>query len=572
MSIWSKLKNKIKSVVNNVSSAVKNTTSNIQNWFNTAKKNSGTTTAQSDATTAATTTDLANQTTTPAKATPTAEKTTTPAENKKQATIAVQPAVAPAVQKKEVAPAVEPQVAPAVQPTPAVVAPEANTSQTTTPEAPAPKNEPTPEVATPTESTMSQVNNPEQSTEAPAANDDKFLAWYKSQFGEDYNGNFSKKEGMSDQDYETGNNLYQAYLQKQNLENQFNSANEALDESKAQQRQEASILRDKMAKYLQQQNKNNGLDNLGVSESVGLQADSHYMNNLGQIESDINTKKTDLMNQYMTNKTNVESEAAANEQNILNKYQQYAREDEQKEYDRQQDAYNKQKYEEEQAYKREQDEYQKQQDAYEKQKYEEELAYQKQQDEYNKNKAIQDAAYNEFMSVVESGAFNTAAELEEFYNTYKDNLSPEQQAIAEQQIKFYKNNPDQQEIDNETKEQQKKEDSAEILSGKKYLNYNGQDYQINSGALAQNSSELELLYAVSNALLGTNNPYGESIEDGKSFSYGELYKAYFISQIGEDKYYNGVGRLFYQPMVESLEKEGKQLTYYDGNWYTSTKR
>lgn len=569
MSIWSKLKNKIKSVVNNVSSAVKNTTSNIQNWFNTAKKNSGTTTAQSDATTAATTTDLANQTTTPAKATPTAEKTTTPAENKKQATIAVQPAVAPAVQKKEVAPAVEPQVAPAVQPTPAVVAPEANTSQTTTPEAPAPKNEPTPEVATPTESTMSQVNNPEQSTEAPAANDDKFLAWYKSQFGEDYNGNFSKKEGMSDQDYETGNNLYQAYLQKQNLENQFNSANEALDESKAQQRQEASILRDKMAKYLQQQNKNNGLNNLGVSESVGLQADSHYMNNLGQIESDINTKKTDLMNQYMTNKTNVESEAAANEQNILNKYQQYAREDEQKEYDRQQDAYNKQKYEEEQAYKREQDEYQKQQDAYEKQKYEEELAYQKQQDEYNKNKAIQDAAYNEFMSVVESGAFNTAAELEEFYNTYKDNLSPEQQAIAEQQIKFYKNNPDQQEIDNETKEQQKQEDSAEILSGKKYLNYNGQDYQINSGALAQNSEELKYLYAASNALLGTNNPYSDSIEDGKSFSYADLYEQYMISQVGQDKYNKNP---LLKMIVQNLREDGRQLTYYDGNWYTSQKR
>lgn len=277
----------------------------------------------------------------------------------------------------------------------------------------------------------------QQVTEAPAADssvptqqntsgsDDRFLNWYKEQFGKDYTeGSFNKTEGMSDKDYETGNNLYQAYIQKQNLEKQHNSAMQSVDESTARQRQEASILRDKMSKYLNLQNKNNGLNNLGVSESVGLQADSQYMNNLGSIEANANTEKTNLLNNYFNNKTNIDSEAASNEQNILDKYQKYEREDEQKAYDRQQDEYNKKKYEEEQAYQRE-------------------------QDEYNKKKSAQDSAYSEVMATIESGSFNTTEELESFYQSMKDKLSPEQQLLVEQQINFYKNNPDQQQADSD---------------------------------------------------------------------------------------------------------------------------
>ena len=457
MSIWSKLKKKVKSVVSNVQNAVQNVVSNVtskvQSWFDTAKKVSNNTTANTDATNAATNTDLANQTTDTTKTTPAQDNTSTN-KNIQQVSTTVQPnqTPAPAEQQPAVAPAVETPAAEQkkVEETQAVqTPPETQPAQPTAPE-------------TPDESTMGQVNNPEQSTETPATNDDKFLAWYKSQFGEDYNGDFSKKEGMSDKDYETGNNLYQAYLQKQNLDKQLDSANEALDKSKAQQRQEASILRDKMAKYLQQQNKNNGLDNLGVSESVGLQADAQYMNNLGQIESDINSRKTDLMNQYMNNKTDIETETAANEQNILNKYQQLAREDEQKEYDRQQDEYNKKKYEEELAYQKEQD------------------AYQRQQDELNKQKQAQETAYNEFMSIVESGAFNSVGELEQFYNSYKDKLNPDQQAIAEQQINFYKNNPDQKEMEKAAEEKRIEEEKEKALYTPKYYQNAGLDGKANT--------------------------------------------------------------------------------------------
>lgn len=240
-----------------------------------------------------------------------------------------------------------------------------------------------------------------------------FLDWYKNKTGGDFNGTFNRTENMSDQDFESGNALYQKYLQKQNLENQFNSANESIDKATDKQRQESSILRDKMAKYINLQNKNTGLENMGVGESTKLQADTTYMNNLGKIESDAQAQKQGLLDSYMNNQTNIDIESAQEQQGIMDKYQQLAREDEQKEYDRQQDEYNKQKYEEEQA------------------------------------KAQQQTNFNEFMAVVESGSFNTAAELESFYAKYKDKLSPEQQATAEQYINFYKNNPDQQEIDKE---------------------------------------------------------------------------------------------------------------------------
>lgn len=186
------------------------------------------------------------------------------------------------------------------------------------------------------QNTTTQTTNTQNNT-----GDDRFLQWYKQQFGKDYTeGSFNKTDGISDKDYEIGNNLYQAYLQKQNLRKQHDSAIQAVDQSTAKQRQEASILRDKMAKYLNLQNKNSGLNNLGVSESVGLQADSQYLTNLGTIESNANTEKTNLQNNLQNNQTSIDTNTASNEQSILDKYQQYAREDEQKEYERK-------KYEEE---------------------------------------------------------------------------------------------------------------------------------------------------------------------------------------------------------------------------------
>lgn len=487
---------------------------------------------------------------------------------------------------------------------------------------------------------VNQNNTASIQKESPIINnnDDRFLSWYKNQFGKDYAGDFNKTDSMSDQDYEQGNNLYQAYLQKENLANQTNSALSSLEESKSQQRQEASILRDKMAKYIQLQNQNNGFNNLGVSESTALQADSKYMSNLGSIESQANANKTNILNNYFNNKTNIDTDAAANEQSILNKYQQYAREDEQKEYERK-------KYEEEQTYKKEQDEYnkqryedefnyQKQQDELDRQRYDSELEYQKQQDEYSKQKAIQDSAFNEFMTIVESGSFNTAAELEAFYNSFKGNLSPEQQAIAEQQINFYKNNPSQQEMDKENeqnrtgiiKEQQnedgtttivirdengqehtiikdadgniidqstqdsealakqkEEEKKQRILEGKEYIEYKGKNYQLKS-QLKTNANEIKNNDSFSSQLkkLGFSNPYDSNIPDGTTFTIN-------CDSSGSDKFdfskdvlgtalnpwrfiSNVAGLVGVNTGGGSFSTIKKTVTYYQGNWYISQKK
>lgn len=632
MSIWNRWKEKLKSAVNtiknnvsgtvsNIKNGISNTVSKVQNWINGAKNStanqSTSPTVNTDATTAATATDLkqkteatkeapqaiaANPQTTP---TPTTTPTSQTQDVKSNALTGAVGMPNPAVMQTVGLPA------PTPEPIKADIAVAPEQEQPIQPEQPA---------------------QPEQTQ--PAGGEDRFLQWYKSQFGKDYTeGSFNKAEGMSDKDYETGNNLYQAYVQKQNLENQYNSGVEDINDSKAQQRQEASILRDKMAKYLNLQNKNNGLDNLGVSQSVGLQADANYMNNLGSIETEANKQKTSLLNNYMNQKSNLESDAAANEQSILNKYQQYEREDEQKAYDRQQDEYNKKKYEDELAYQKEQDAYNKQkyedeqaykrqQDEYERQKYEEELAYQKQQDEYNKNKTAQDAAYNEFMATIESGTFNTAAELQEFYNTFKDRLSPAQQAIAEQQIRFYKNNPDQQELDKETEDRRtgvisekenedgtkttvtrdedgnettvttdkngeiidtKREDSAalaekkeaekteRILAGKEYIQYGGKEYQLKS-QLGTNANELRNNNSFTEQLkktCGTSNPFDSNIPDGTTFEIK-------VDAAGKDNpsAWNWIAGILTVGMSElamgSIYR--KNVTYYKGNWYVSEKK
>lgn len=299
------------------------------------------------------------------------------------------------------------------------------------------------------QTTTPKVNNP-----SPSYDMSSFESWYKSAYGKDYeSGGISKTENMSDKDYELGNNLFQSYLQQQNLDKQYNAANQALDASKAQQRQEASILRDKMAKYLSAQNKNAGMDNLGVAQSLNMQADAQYANNLGAIETSIGNQKQDLTNNYMNNSTNLKTTEAANNQAILNKYQEQARADEQTAYNRAQDEYNKQKYEYEQAYKRAQDEYEKQkyeeqtqynreQDEYEKQKYQEQFEYQKQQDELNRQEAKEQREYERTKADLDNAAAIADANVQEAllegdYDKAKQYLEANKEVLGDETYKAY---------------------------------------------------------------------------------------------------------------------------------------
>lgn len=171
-----------------------------------------------------------------------------------------------------------------------------------------------------------------------------FLKWYKANYGADYDPSqgFSRGQGMSDVDWAIGSNLYNSYLTGQNLENSYNSSKneleqnygqsvEALDKSKRNSQQAASITLDKLKKYLPTQIKAQGLGGLGVSESSMLQAYNDYNNRMGAIESDYNANKStldanrestlsELERAYLDNKTNLGISAGEQSQNIFDKY------------------------------------------------------------------------------------------------------------------------------------------------------------------------------------------------------------------------------------------------------------
>lgn len=163
--------------------------------------------------------------------------------------------------------------------------------------------------------------------------DASFEEWYKRQF----NKNFDKKtdsliktENMTDEDFEVGTNLYNAYLQKNNLLDQYNTANTSLEKEKTQSQQQASIQLDKLKKYIPTQIKAQGLGGLGVSESTLLKANSDYQNRMGQIASDIGARQLDLLQSYNTGVSDIDTKLADANQITLDKYQKIEQEQEEK--------------------------------------------------------------------------------------------------------------------------------------------------------------------------------------------------------------------------------------------------
>lgn len=82
----------------------------------------------------------------------------------------------------------------------------------------------------------------------------------------------------------------------------YGTAQSALDKSKRQSQQNASITLDKLKKYLPTQIKAQGLGGLGVSESSMLKAYNNYNSDMGAIESGYQESKSDLDANYNTNK------------------------------------------------------------------------------------------------------------------------------------------------------------------------------------------------------------------------------------------------------------------------------
>lgn len=230
-----------------------------------------------------------------------------------------------------------------------------------------------------------------------------FLEWYKKNYNSDYDSNkgYARGENITDEDWEVGNNLYQAYIRKNDLSNQFNRTKESLEKEKSKSQQAASVQLDKLQKYLPTQIRAQGLGGLGVSESTLLQAQNNYQNTLGEIDSDIGGRQMELLNNYQSGVNALEEEKAATNQSIFDKYTTIKREDEAK----------------------------------------------KQALELEAQQTKQNNLYTEFMAKIDGGEFNTVKELRDSFNALKDSLREDQKTILDERIKFYENNPSQIEQD-----------------------------------------------------------------------------------------------------------------------------
>lgn len=207
----------------------------------------------------------------------------------------------------------------------------------------------TPSMPTPTTPTTPAQ---EETTPPPVARTDEgsyngtssFLEWYKENYGVDYDPSvgFSRREGMNDGVWNVGTNLYNYYLQGlddeqrktseeenrnkyydeqlETLLGEYSASREALDKSKRQSQQNASITLDKLKKYLPTQIKAQGLGGLGVSESTMLQAYNNYNNDMGAIESDYQANKTSLDTGETAAKNTLENYRQDALQKISDKY------------------------------------------------------------------------------------------------------------------------------------------------------------------------------------------------------------------------------------------------------------
>lgn len=320
-----------------------------------------------------------------------------------------------------------------------------------------------------------------------------FLEWYKANYGADYDPSqgFSRGQGMSDVDWAIGSNLYNSYLTGQNLENSYNSSKneleqnygqsvEALDKSKRNSQQAASITLDKLKKYLPTQIKAQGLGGLGVSESSMLQAYNDYNNRMGAIESDYNANKStldanrestlsELERAYLDNKTNLGISAGEQSQNIFDKYL--------ADYKTEQDELYT-----EALYALQNSNYTSEEDM---------LAFIDQisgglnTEKVNllkqnvsglvaqNLKAQQEENFNKAYEYYAGAGWTDAAALESYFNQFKGKVSDEDWATLQALVNDVKNSPEEQARQEAIKEQQELEEFNSITRGDVVFNNNG---------------------------------------------------------------------------------------------------
>lgn len=372
--------------------------------------------------------------------------------------------------------------------------------------------------------------------------DANFEEWYKRLFNKKFDKNtdsLTKTENMSDEEFEVGTNLYNAYLQKNNLLDKYNKAQSSLEQEKTQSQQQASIQLDKLKKYIPTQIKAQGLGGLGVSESTLLKANSDYQNKMGQIASDIGARQLDLLQSYNTGVSDVDANLANANQATLTKYQEIAR---------QQEEIARQEREQQKVVV----------------------------DNHFRNEMLLNPEYftEDGTKLTEDGK----SKIKNYLDNNKEVLGDMYDTLVKE-LDGYSVYTNEQKTADEAKVKQTETDTL-IKEGKEYFNYGGSTYKVKkqlnskSNEIAHNKDFIKKLNNLGYAdAYNPNIPNGTTIEikcdssGANEFSYEDLGLVNVADWRNWVPFYN-----LYNWANNIGNFETRYVTYYDGQWYLSEKK
>jgi hypothetical protein len=372
------------------------------------------------------------------------------------------------------------------------------------------------------------------------------------------------KANMSDEDYELSQKLLNYYGQQNNLTNQYNLSNSTIEQDRKKALEENAIAREKTMKYLPEYLKLQGLGGLGVSESSVISANNTFSNNRNSINSESSLRKEELLKNYQSNLNTIDQKYNTDSSSIRDKYQAIKENEELEKYNSYLNMLNNKEFTTAEDVQR----------WYESIKgtLEEDRnsIISNKVDNYKANLEKEEVnnLYNNFISKLDYGEFNTLAELEESYNKVKDRFNNTQKSILEDKINYYKEYQEQQDIINsESKEER-------IISGKDYISYNGNNYQIKS-QLKSDSNEIKRNNDFKNQLknkFGTTNPYDSKIPNGTTFEIK-------CDNNGSNDFnlWDDIGAFLFSPLGHGAwdswaNTSTRCVTYYNGEWYLSEKK
>lgn len=134
----------------------------------------------------------------------------------------------------------------------------------------------------------------------------------------DNNKGYYRTDAMDDYTYRMGQNLYTAYQNKQNLAQEYQTAQERLKAQTAQAQAQSYAEKMLMQKYLPSlMNKYGYAGNVGISDNAALGLNRNYNNSVNSIASNYNQSMQDLTNDYNANKLAIDTATSERNDAIL---------------------------------------------------------------------------------------------------------------------------------------------------------------------------------------------------------------------------------------------------------------